>query len=40
MSMGKNFHSLYAFELMIYFLAEESPFNMHSDVLLNLTPGV
>ena len=40
MSIGKRFHSFYAFELMIYFLAEESFLDMHSDVLLNLTPGV
>ena len=40
MSMGKNFHRLYAFELTIHFLAEESFLNMHSDILLNLTLGV
>ena len=40
MSMGKKFHSLYAFELMIDFLAEESFLNMHLDILLNLTPAV
>ena len=31
MSIGKKFQSLYAFELIIYFLAEESFLNMHSD---------
>ena len=40
MSMGKKLHSMYAFELMIYFLVEERSLNMHSDILLNLTPGV
>ena len=40
MCMGKNIHSFYAFELMIHFLAEEDFLNMHSDILLNLTPGV
>ena len=38
--IGKTFHSFYAFELMIHFLAEEDFLNMHSDILLNLTPGV
>ena len=37
---GETFHSLYAFELMIQFLAEESFLNMYSDILLNLTHGV
>ena len=36
----KKFYSLYAFELMILFLAEESFLNMHSYILLNLTSGV
>ena len=40
MPMGKKIHSFYAFELMIHFLAEEDFLNMHSDILLNLTPGV
>ena len=39
-SMGKKFHSLYPFELMIHFLAKESFLNMHSDFLLSLIPGV
>ena len=34
MSMGKIPHSLYAFESMIHFLAEEIFLNMHSDILL------
>ena len=38
MWMGK-IHSFYAFELMIQFLAEDF-INMHSDILMNLTPGV
>ena len=34
------FHSFYAFELMIHFLAEESFLDMYSgDILWNLTPG-
>ena len=37
---GEKFNSLYAFELMIHFLAEESFLNMHSDSLLNVTRGV
>ena len=37
---GKKIHRLYAFELMIQFLVEDVFFNMHSDILLNLTPGV
>ena len=36
----KNFHSFYAFELMIHFLVEEDFLNMHSDIFLNLTPAV
>ena len=32
--------SFNGFELMIHFLAEEGFLNMHSDALLNLTPGV
>ena len=37
----KKFHSFYAFELMIHFLAEESFLDMYSDdILWNLTPGV
>ena len=40
MCMGKKVYSFYAFELMIHFLAEEDFLNMHSDILLNLTPGV
>ena len=35
--MGKRF---FAFESMIQFLAEEGFLNMHSDIILNLTPGV
>ena len=37
---GKKTHSFYAFELMIHFLAEESFLRIHSDILLNLTPGI
>ena len=38
---GEKFHSFYAFELMIHFLAEESLLDMYSDdILLNLTPAV
>ena len=40
MCMGKKFHSFYAFELIIHFLAEEDFLNMHSDILLNVTPGI
>ena len=36
----RNYSFFYAFELMIYFLAEEGFLNMHSDILSNLTPGV
>ena len=36
----KNFHSFYAFELMKHFLGEEGFFNMHSDILLNVTLGI
>ena len=40
MSMEKKFHSFYAFELMIHFLAEECFLDIHSDdILWNLTPG-
>ena len=38
--MAKIFNTLYAFELTIHFLAEESFLNKHSDILSNLTPGV
>ena len=38
---GKKFHSFYAFQLMIHFLAEESFLDVYSDDnLWNLTPGV
>ena len=40
MSMEKKFHSFYAVELMIHFLAEESFLDMQSDILLSLIPGV
>ena len=40
MCMEKKLHTFYVFELMIQFLAEEGFLNMHSDILLNLTPGV
>ena len=37
----KKFHSFYAFELMIHFLAEESFLDIYSDdILWNLIPGV
>ena len=36
----EKIHSFYAFELMIQFLAEEGFLNMHSDILMNLTPRV
>ena len=36
----KPFRRFYTFELMIHFLAEEDLLNMHSDTLLNITPGV
>ena len=36
---GERFHGLYALDLMIHFLAEERFLNIHSDILLNLTPG-
>ena len=37
----KKFHSFYAFELMIHFLAEESFPDMYSDdYYLELTPGI
>ena len=37
---GKNIYSFYAFKLRIQLLAEEGFLNMHSDILLKLTPGV
>ena len=40
MCMQKIFYSFNAFELMLHFLAEEGFLNMHSDFLLNLSPGV
>ena len=40
MCMGKNFHSFYAFEWIIHYLAEEDFLNMHSDFLFNVTPEV
>ena len=41
MSMGKKFHTFYAFELMIHFLAEESFLDMYSDdIISNVTRGV
>ena len=40
MHWKKELRSFHAFELMIHFLAEEDFLNMHSDILLNLTPGV
>ena len=37
----EKIHCLYAFELMIHFLAEESFLDIYSDdILWNLTPGV
>ena len=36
---GEKNYSFYAFKLMIQFLAEGF-LNMHSDIVLNLTPGV
>ena len=36
----KSFHSFYVFELIIHFLAGGDFYNMHSDIFLNLTPGV
>ena len=36
----EKIHSFYAFELMIQFLTEEGFLNMHSDILMNFTPGV
>ena len=40
MCTGKKFRSFYAFEWIIHYLAEEDFLNMHSDILLNLTPEV
>ena len=41
MSMGKKFHSFYAFELMIHFLAEESFLDIYSDdIIWNVTRRV
>ena len=37
---GKEIQSFYASELMIQFLVDEGFLNMHSDILLNLTPTV
>ena len=37
---GKKFHSFHAFELILHLLAEEGILNMHSNILLSLTPGV
>ena len=36
---GEKIHT-FAFELMMQFQAEDGFLNMHSDILLNLTPGV
>ena len=36
---GEKIHP-FAFELMTQFLAEDGFLNMHSDILLNLNPGV
>ena len=35
-----KYHSFYILELMIHLLTEEDFFNIHSDTLLNITPGV
>ena len=40
MCMQKIFYSFNALELMLHFLVEEGFLNMHSDFLLNLSPGV
>ena len=40
MSIGKKIHSVYAFELMIHSLVEESFLVMHADIILNLTLGI
>ena len=40
MRMGKIYHSFYAFELMLHFLAEEGFLNMHSDTLFNVTSEI
>ena len=40
MYIEKIFHRFYTFELMIHFLEEEDFLNIHSDILLNITPGL